>query len=137
MASIYFSSMMDNMNLLHYFIQGLSRYVFMQICVIRHYSTAPPFTTCSIYAYLVFDAFSHSSPLPNTKPAFLDALLTVYVEARLPNEAVELCNLVRSDGNFISLSAFNVFLESLAVRGEIGGLGERFRADEWNEEMWD
>ncbi|KAH6832207.1 hypothetical protein C2S53_005556 [Perilla frutescens var. hirtella] len=61
----------------------------------------------------LFDAFSHSSPPPNTKPAFTDALLTVYVEARLPSEAAELCSLVRSDGNFVSLSAFNVFLESL------------------------
>ncbi|KAH6794787.1 hypothetical protein C2S52_005264 [Perilla frutescens var. hirtella] len=61
----------------------------------------------------LFNAFSHSSPPPNKKPTFIDTLLIVYVEARLPNKAVELCSLVRSDGNFISLSAFNVFLESL------------------------
>ncbi|KAH6772955.1 hypothetical protein C2S51_011359 [Perilla frutescens var. frutescens] len=61
----------------------------------------------------LFDAFSHSSPPPNTKPAFTDALLTFYVETRLPSEAAKLCSLVRSDGNFVSLSVFNVFLESL------------------------
>ncbi|KAI3471986.1 hypothetical protein Pfo_028674 [Paulownia fortunei] len=46
-------------------------------------------------------------------PVFTDTLLTVYAESKFPNEAAEVYSLVRSDGNFPSLSAFNLFLESL------------------------
>ncbi|KAL0410043.1 UNVERIFIED_CONTAM: Pentatricopeptide repeat-containing protein, mitochondrial [Sesamum latifolium] len=66
----------------------------------------------------LYTVFSQSSPPPNTKPVFTDTLLTVYAESKLPNEAAELYSLVRSDGNFPSLPAFNLFLEALVTSSQ-------------------
>ncbi|KAL7137446.1 hypothetical protein ABFS83_10G092400 [Erythranthe nasuta] len=70
--------------------------------------------------------FSQSSPPPDTKPVFTDTLLAVYAESKLPNEAIELYSLVRNDGSFPSIWAFNFFLESLVNTGRFSKTLEIF-----------
>ena len=60
----------------------------------------------------LYTLYSLSSP-PPTKPIFSSFLLSFYAELKLPDEATEVYDLIKRDGNFPSLYAFNLFLESL------------------------
>ncbi|KAL2514126.1 Chromo domain-containing protein [Forsythia ovata] len=61
----------------------------------------------------IYSLYSQPSPSSSTKPIFTDTILSVYADSKLPNEAAQIYNLIREDGNFPLLSAFKQFLKSL------------------------
>ncbi|XP_047329305.1 pentatricopeptide repeat-containing protein At5g12100, mitochondrial-like [Impatiens glandulifera] len=63
----------------------------------------------------LISVFSQSFPSP--KPIFTDMLLSICAELKLPDEATEVYNSIRKEGNFPCSSAFKLFLESLVSSG--------------------
>ncbi|KAL2499470.1 Pentatricopeptide repeat-containing protein [Abeliophyllum distichum] len=60
------------------------------------------------------------------KTLFIDTILSVYAESKLPNKGAQIYNLIREDGNFLSLSAFNQFLKSLVSSSQFDKILEIF-----------